>query len=404
MNKRKLTIFSWALYDFANTIFSMNIVSLYFALWVTVTKNAQDIVYSIALASSMAIAAFIEPLLGAISDIRQNKRQFLVGFTTICCVFTVFMGLTKSLYLGLAFFVVANLAYQIAGIFYNALLSHISEKGDVGRISGFGVSLGYVGTLVGLFVVRPIVLKYGYQSAFIPTAFLFLIFSQPCFMFVKEAKVAQQSLQRFNIKDAFLRIKQTLFDSGEFYHLKNFLIASFLFMNAVNTVIIFMSVYIKKVVGFSDSELLTFYLISTTFTIFASFGYGFLTDKFGPYKALEWVLKGWSVGMIFVILTFKKSLFWIIGPIAGSALGATWVSSRALAIHLCPKEKMGEIFGIFGLTGKASSIIGPLIWGATIFVFTPLGLWRYRIAIFVQLLLILLSFHFFKKIKSNMTK
>ncbi|MDD4909138.1 MAG: MFS transporter [Candidatus Omnitrophica bacterium] len=395
---KKITVFSWALYDFANTIFSMNIVSLYFALWVTVTKGAQDITYSIALSLSMLIAAFLEPLLGTISDIRQNKMRLLMGFTAACCVFTVFMGFSGGLYTGLIFFIAANAAYQIASIFYNAMLSHIAEKSDVGRVSGMGVSLGYVGTLVGLFTIKPFVLKSGYQAAFIPTALLFFAFSLPCFIFVKETKLAKGTFELPSVKNAFLRIKRTFTENTELQGVKYFLIAAFLFMNAVNTVIIFMSVYIKKVVGFSDSEIVTFYVISTSFTIISSFLYGFVTDRVGPYKALGWVLKTWCVGMALVMLNFSKTLFWFIGPIAGAALGATWVSSRALAIHLAPKEKMGEIFGMFGLTGKASSIIGPLLWGLAILVFTPLGLWRYRIAILTQLLLVILSMRFFKKI------
>lgn len=393
----KINVLSWALYDFASTIFSMNIVSLYFPLWVTVQNKAPDITYGIAISISMLLSAFLNITLGTISDMRQNKRQLLIIFACLACVFCGLMGAINSLFAGLALFMLANAAYQTASVFYNSLLSDISEKDNVGIISGIGASLGYIGTISGLIIVGPIVLKHGYHAAFTPTAILFFVFSVPCFIFVKEKKIQITGSRETGIKTVLARIKQTFNDDANFYHLKNFLISSFFFMNAVNTLILFMSVYIKKVVGFSDKEIHQFYIISTIFTAISSYFYGFITDKLGAYKSMRLVLFAWLLGLGPIMFSADKTLFWIMGPVAGIALGATWVASRALIIHLCPKEKLGEVFGIFGLTGKVSGMLGPLIWGAVILLEESFGTGIYRVAVLTQVFLILLSLPFFRR-------
>ncbi|MEW5758809.1 MAG: MFS transporter [Candidatus Omnitrophota bacterium] len=397
-----LTIASWGLYDFANTMFSMNIVTLYFALWIVIEKGGQDIYYSLALSTSMIIAAILEPILGAVSDKQKSKMPYLVFFTILCCIFTGMIRISDSLLWGLIFFSVANLAYQVGAIFYNALLFDVSKSFDVGRISGVGVSLGYIGAITGMILVKPFVLSYGYRAAFIPTAIYFFLFALPCFLFVKEREQNKINLSDFlNLsifKSAFLRIKQTFIDTKSFPGLRTFIIASFIFLNAVSTVIIFMAIYTKKVMGFSDSEIHTFFIMSTIFAAAGSIIFGVVTDKLGSLKATKFMLKIWMLSLGLAAVSFNKLCFWFIGPLIGISLGTTWVSTRALAIHLCPKEKVGEIFGLLGLTGKSSAIIGPLVWGVVVWAFGSLGILKYRIAILVQLLFIYLGYKIIKKI------
>ena len=175
--KKKWIIFSWGMYDLANTIFTINIITLYFALWVVVDKGGRDIYYSIAIAVSMIFAAISEPIMGAISDRRQKRMPFLIYFTLLSILFTFLMGFTNSLFWGLTFFAIANFGYQVGIVFYNSLLPEIADKNEIGKVSGFGISLGYVGTIIGLLLVKPFVDAGGRQGAFIPTAIFFLLFS-----------------------------------------------------------------------------------------------------------------------------------------------------------------------------------------------------------------------------------
>lgn len=370
-------------------MFSANIISLYFALWVTIDKKAEDIVYSIALSVSMILAAVLEPILGTISDIYKKRMPFLVLFTVQCCIFTALMGITQNLSTGLLLFCFANLGFQLAAIFYNALLFNISRNENLGKISGLGVGLGYLGALIGVMMVKPFALRYGYSGAFIPTAVLFLVFSLPCFLWVREAQGEKTGHMELDIGRIFLRLKDTFINSKKYPGLLSFLFASFIFLNAINTVIIFMSVYAKKAIGFSDSEVINFFAFSTTVAIIGSFLSGFLTDRLGARRVLNLSLGIWVIGLALASASFSKIAFWCVGPLIGIALASTWTSSRALAIRLCPQEKLGEIFGLFGVVGKSAAIIGPIVWGVSLLVFEPLGIIRYRIAILIQTLFIL---------------
>lgn len=400
--RKGVAIFSWALYDFANTIFTMNVISLYFALWVTIDKSGEDILYSLALSISLICSAIFEPLLGSLSDILRRKIPFLIFFTVVCASFTMLLGFVGSLFMGLVIFIFANFGYQLAGVFYNALLVDLGKQDQIGKISGFGVSLGYVGTITGLLLIRPIVLRYGHQSAFLPTGILYLVFALPCFWCVRENKTSlklNMTLLWTICNEVYKRVRRTLFSmTFEFQVIRRFFLAAFFFLSAVSTIIVFMSVYVKKAIGLSDAELINLYLFSTLFTILGSFLFGFITDRLRPRRALSIVMGLWIICLLTAGISFNKNIFWVLGPFAGVTLGSTWVASRAYAVELAPKQKIGEIFGLFGIVGKCSSIVGPTIWGLLILIFAFLGNIKYRIAILFQIIFILLGYLFLRKI------
>lgn len=354
--------------------------------------------YSLALSGSMLLVAISSPIMGAVSDRIGKRMPFLIFFTLISCAFTALIGLANRLFFGLLFFAIANFCYQIAAIFYNALLPQISGKGQIGRVSGYGTSLGYCGTIAGLLLVRPFVLKMGRQAAFIPTAILFLLFSLPCFLFVKDRLAERKEKFELQIRGAFRRIKETFIHIKEYPGLFNFLIAAFIVLNAVNTIIVFMSVYTKKVMGFTDPEIITFYIVSTIFAILGSFIAGFITDRLGSKRTLSIVLRLWCISVLLAIISMSKAMFWAVGPLVGICLGATWTSARALVVDLSPPQMVGEVFGFYGLAGKSASVIGPLIWGLIVWAFGFLGILKYRLAIFTLLLFLGVGYIFLRKV------
>lgn len=403
MSERKfrdnLAIFSWALYDFANTFFAMNVVSLYFALWVTVDKGGKDIFYSLAIASSMFFMILFLPPLGIISDRIGKRMPFLIYSTLLCIIFTGILGTISPLIIGLLIFSMANFFYQLASVFYNSLLTQISPPDEIGRVSGYGVSLSYLGTISALVLVRPFVLRSGNQAAFIPTALYFLLFSLPCFLFVRERP--HQITSKIGPLKPIRGLKDTVGDLKRIPHLFNFLLASFLSLNAINTVLIFMGVYAKKVIGFLDVELNNFFILSSVFAIFGSVLSGFISDRIGPKRTMSLVLFFWALTLSIAILSFEKGVFWIVGPMGGISLGATWTVSRALAIRIIPKSRLAEFFGVYGITGKISSLLGPIIWGAIILFLEPIGLLRYRFAIGCLLAFIILGYLFLERIPDS---
>jgi len=395
--KSKLSTTSWAFYDFANTIFSMNIVTMYFAQWIIVDNKKEDIYYSTSYALSMFLVAITMPVLGAISDVKGKRKPFLLTLTIGCIFSTILIGVTSNnvvdmntkVFLALTFFVVANFCFEGGLVFYNALLPEVSTKDNIGKVSGLGVSLGYVGAIVGLLLVKPFVegnlfgMKIpftsdgGREKAFIPTALFFLLFSLPIFLWVKEKvrenfdklKIPPEAGEKVKIKLAFLRLWEGISNTQKYPGVLRFLIANFFLADAIATVSIFMAVYAQLVMGFPDSAKIWFFIVSTTSAVIGSFLCGYVTDFIGPKKTLFFVIIGWILSLSVVMFIADKTIFWIMGSLVGIFLGSTWTASRPLLTSLAPKEVLGQFFGLYSLSGKAAAILGPIIWGFVILYF-----------------------------------
>jgi len=135
----------------------------------------------------------------------------------------------------------------------------------------------------------------------------------------------------------------------------------------------------------SDADIRFFLIISTAFAIVGSFVFGYVVDKIGAKKTWTIVMGMWCVAFLFAATILHRNVFWIVGPLSGISIGSTWVATRALVAKIAPVEKRGEIFGLFGVTAKSASIIGPLAWGLITWLGEPLGVLRYQIAVFVLL-------------------
>jgi UMF1 family MFS transporter len=396
-------ILSWSFYDFANTIFSMNIISLYFPLWVTVDKGGEDILYSGALSLSMVMVALSMPLLGGLSDRMGRRMPLLIGLTLLSVFFTALIGACNHLILGLIFFVLANYGYHAALVPYDALLPQVSRGFSVGKVAGIGVALGYVGAIAGIVMVKPFVDEAGRASSFIPTAFLFLIFSLPCFFLVKEVKKKTSTILWRTMREEFTHIKETLSHTKKYPGLLPFLIANFLYCDAVNTVIAFMAVYAHQVAGFDDAMIRNLLIVSTFFAAIGSLIFGWCTDRWGAKRTLTVVLYLWIVTLVAAIASFSSLTFWLVGFLVGCALGGTWVSARALVLDLSPPEKIGEIYGLYNMGGKFGFILGPLVWGFIVLVFEDLNTMKYRIAVGSLLLFLFGSLYLLKKVPDKIT-
>lgn len=384
--KRILLIFSWGLYDLANQFFALNIVSLYYVRWITIELKTPEIFYGITYGLSNLLVGLTAPMLGTISDKRKRHRIFLILFTLISVIFTSSLGLPKSIFLSLTFFAIANFGYLMAGVFYNTLIVNIAPKSKIGLVSGIGRMLGYTGAILALYIIKPIVLRSGYKATFIPTALLFLIFSLPCMIFVKD----KQSISR----DGNFQLNKSP-------DLLNFLKASFFTLCAVNTVILFMSVYVTRVFGFNETQTINLFAFSTLFAILGSITSGYVSDYIGCKRCLNGVFILWGASFLLGALAKNAILYWVVGGVIGIALGATWVVSRALVVKLAPEERAGEVFGIFNLVGYASTLIGAMSWGLIILFSSSLGELGYRIALFTQIIFILVGIIFIRRIKMN---
>lgn len=401
----KLATFSWCLYDFANTIFSMNVISLYFALWVTVDRGGQDILYSAALALSMLAVALSVPVFGTLSDATGKRRAPLVGLTLLCVVATGLIGGGDHLWLGIVLFMVANYGYQSALVFYNGMLPFIARGNHVGLISGYGVALGYLGSIVGMMLVKPFVESGDRTAAFLPTAGLLLFFSLPCFLFVKDDET--RTAPSIQIKEAFRRLKETFLRAKQYHSLLRFILIHFLVLDAVNTIVAFIAVYANKVIGFSDGQIIKFLISSTVGAMVGSLVIGVLVKRKGVVWSYWLVLWLWVVSLALTVISQSATLFSLVGPIAGIGMGGVWVVSRAFIVELSPPEKVGEFFGLYGFAGKAASIFGPMLWGTVVWIFDATApttaTLKYRAAVTALLIIVAVAVFLFRNLTRQMS-
>lgn len=401
---RRRAVFSWCLYDFANTIFSMNVVSLYFPLWLTADLGAGDLWVSVANSGSMAFVALSMPLLGVHADYGRRRRAFLISLTALACAATALIGFGGGLSVAGAVvaFMVANYAYQGGLVFYNALLPSVAAPGEVGRVSGYGVALGYLGAIGGMVLVLPFstgkllgwsvpwVSAGGRAATFLPTALLFALFSLPCLLWVPEPSPSKpEGPGRISTAEAFRKVLDGLTDARRYPGVRAFLVAKFLYEEAIATVIIFMAVYANRVWGFSESELTPFFIISTISAVAGSVVLGRVTDRVGPKKTLQGVLAGWIICLVLVVLSKGRLMAWAVGSAVGVCLGGVWTAARPLMVELVPKEELAEFFGLYAMSGKAAAIVGPLLWGGVLWASSE---WpdhlRYRAAVGVLALML----------------
>ena len=399
---KKLAIVSWSLYDFANTIFSMNVISLYFALWVTVDHGGQDILYSFALSLSMLAVAVSVPVLGAISDITGKRQRPLASLTLVCVICTALIGGTPNLWVGLVLFVIANYCYQSALVFYNGMLPSVSQGTHVGLVSGYGVSLGYMGSIAGLLMVKPFVEESGRSAAFLPTAALVLFFSLPCFFFVRDPE--KKSSPPVQITKVFATLKETFSRIKHYKSLFQFIIIHFLVLDAVNTIIAFMAVYATKVIGFDGNEITQFLISSTVGAMIGAIIIGFLVKHKGSIWAYWLVLWLWIAALSLAAVSQSTTLFWCVGPLAGMGMGGVWVVSRAILVELSPPEKLGEFFGFYSLAGKTASIFGPLLWGSVVWVLDDTQTLKYRAAVTLLLCIVIAAAFLFRNFSLNISQ
>ena len=224
-----------------------------------------------------------------------------------------------------------------------------------------------------------------------PSGAIFLLFALPCFLLVKEPPAeAPWSARLF--REGYTQLFRTLRRARSHANLLRFIAARFLYVDAVNTLLVFMGIYVSEVIGFSDNKVVILLVTSSTFAVVGSLLYGWLVDRIGPKRTLTIVLLQWMVVFIAVAATFYAPAFWVIGALAGVALGGTWTADRAFLTRLAPPEQMGEFFGLYQLAGRFAAVIGPLIWGFTVDGLEELGNLSFRIAVLVLLVNVVLGF------------
>ena len=374
--KEKGRIISWSFFDFANTAFSVIIVTVIYSKYFTNNvAGGTKWLWGLAVSISMILAAMLSPPMGAIADVSRNRKRFLLLFTLISVICTALMFFVQKgdILLGMVLFIFANVGFEAGLVFYDAFLPNLTSKKNFGRVSGYGFAMGYVGALVVLLIVMILLpdqsdpTYYFYiRFSFVIAALFFLLFSIPLFVFVSEPKIdnpLKKGIIKSGIEKSFETLK-ALFIRNEYPSVKKFLLAFFLYNDAIITIIAFASIFATNILKMSDAEIIYFFVIVQSTAVAGSFIFGIVSDHIGPKKTITITIIIWLVVIIGAYFVSTVSEFYVIGLLAGLSIGSSQSCSRSLMALLTPKDREAEFFGFYdGLFGKSSAVVGPLFYG-----------------------------------------
>lgn len=364
----------WILYDFANTIFSFVVVTRYFNDWIIEERGHPDIYVGLMVGVVSLALVVALPLIGALADRSGRHKPILIVFTLVCIAATGLLGLvgTAPLIALLAIGAVATFAFNTSDSQYHPLLSTVASERNRSRVSGMGVAVGYLGTLTVLALIGGIATDGHAQRAFLPAAGLFLLFALPLFLLVRERPkpVPADALAPLS---AFAQLAATVRRARREPH-GRLLLARFFYIDAIATVLQFMTVYARRTGDFDGRDIDLLIAVATVAALGGAIGAGLLAERIGPRRVILGTITIMVVALVVGAGTGSSALLWVVAPIVGIALGSLSAVDRVFLLRLVPPERRGEDFALYALVGKLSTGFGPLVlWGLTILVLTELA-------------------------------
>jgi UMF1 family MFS transporter len=372
-------VWAWAMYDFANSGYTTVVITAIFnAYFVSVVADNQPwatFAWTAALAVSYAAIMITAPVIGAYADAYAAKKKLLVLTTIGCVVFTALLALSgpSSLWLTILLIAVSNFFYGSGENLVAAFLPELARGRSLGKVSGWGWSLGYVGGLVSLGASLAYVTwaqQQGQHAAdFVPvtmliTAALFAISSLPTFLFLKERAVPQSHLQGLNLaQESFGRLMQTLRHAGDYRDLRRFLICTVFYQAGIQAVITLAAIYAQQAMHFTTQQTIMLIFVVNITAAIGAFLFGHVQDRIGHIPTIALTLVGWIVMVGLAWGAQGPMMFWAAANLAGICMGSSQSAGRALVGLLSPATRRAEFYGLWGLAVKLSSILGPLTYG-----------------------------------------
>jgi UMF1 family MFS transporter len=368
-------IVAWAMFDFANSSYTTVIVtvaySVYFTRLVAAGPDA-DLWWGRGVLLANLIVLLLSPLVGAVADESGRKKHFLFASWAVCVVGTASLAAVGpgDIALGLALFVLSNVAFSFGENFAASFLPEISTPATVGRISGFGWGLGYFGGLASLLLVKSSIdggfveaNLPGLRAAWVTTALFFLVAGLPTFLILRERAPRRSEPFSWYVRNGFGRVATTLHSIRRFRELARFLTVFFVYSMGLTSIIAFVGVYAERTVGFSAGELIGLFLVVQVSSAGGAFLFGAIQDRLGARRTIQVTLLLWIGVCLATWATADKRAFWGIALAAGLGIGSLQSASRALVGLFSPVDKAGEFFGLWGLAGKGAYACGPFAFG-----------------------------------------
>ncbi|TAK11254.1 MAG: MFS transporter [Anaerolineae bacterium] len=370
---------AWAMYDWANSAFATVVLTALLPVYYQSVAGAglrpglATAYWGYTNSAALLVAALLGPLLGALADLRGTKKRYLAGFAALGISGTgllVFAGQGQWLLASL-FFILGNVGFATANVFYDALLPHIATRDELDRVSARGFALGYLGgglllaaCAAALYFAAPERVPAVMRLCFLAVAAWWAVFAIPLLRHVPEAPATATAAERARppLRVAFNRMGGTFNEVRKYRQVLLFLVALWLYTDAIGT-ITKMAVIVGAEIGIGQTALVGTILAIQFVAAPFSLGFGRLAEKVGPKRAILLglvVYAGVTVGALFM----RTSLhFFLLGMAIATAQGGTQAMTRSLGARLVPKQKTGEFFGFVSVLLKFAGILGPALFG-----------------------------------------
>ncbi|MHB8211702.1 MAG: MFS transporter [Acidithiobacillus sp.] len=374
---RRREVWAWAMYDFANSGYTTVVITAVFSAYFVsvVAGNAPwaTFAWTLALSASYALVIFTAPLVGAYADAHACKKK-LLWLTTLGCVgFTALLVFAAPGALGLAIIalVLSNFFFGTGENLIAAFLPELARPRALGRVSGWGWALGYVGGLLSLGTSLAYINWAQAQGQgtvdFVPvsmliTAALFLLVSLPTLLLLRERAVPQTER---TVRSAWAQVRRTLSHLERLPDLKRFLICTVLYQAGIQAVITLAAIYASQAFHFNTRQTILLVLVVNITAAIGAFFFGHVQDRIGHVRAIAFTLIGWIGVVVLAWAAPDERMFWVAANLAGLCMGASQSAGRAMVGLLAPPAQRAEFFGLWGLAVKLASIIGPLTYGVS---------------------------------------
>jgi UMF1 family MFS transporter len=376
---RRREVAAWAMFDFANSGYTTVVITaVYNAFFVGVVAGGAPwatFAWTAALAVANAVVLLTAPGIGAYADLRACKKRLLVWTTLGCVLATAALAWTGpgTLALAVALVIVSNACFGTGENLVAAFLPEIGRPEALGKISGWGWSLGYVGGLLALGLClawialagqRGVPASEAVPGTLVITAALFAVASLPTFLLLRERATPQTpEASGGGARAAVSRFVDTLTHARRYRDLARFLVCVVFYQAGVSTVIAIAAIYAAVAFGFTTAETIQLVLVVNITAALGAFAFGQVQDRLGHVRTIAATLLVWIATALLAYFATTRPLFWVVANMAGLALGASQSAGRALVGYLSPEDRRAEFFGLWGLAVKLSQIIGPLTYG-----------------------------------------
>ena len=376
-------VWAWSMYDFANSGYTTVVITAVFsAFFVSVVAGGAawaTFAWTAALSASYALIMITAPLVGAWADAHAAKKTLLAITTAGCVTCTALLWFVGpgSLALAIALIVFSNYFFGSGENLIAAFLPELADSEAMGRVSGWGWSVGYLGGLLSLGISLAYITwaqaRGASASEFVPatmliTAALFALASLPTFLLLRERAQAQPVRPGAG-REAWARVLLTLRHAQRYRDLRRFLLCVVFYQAGIQAVIALAAIYAQEAMKFTTQQTIVLILVVNVTAAAGAFAFGYVQDAIGHVRAVSLTLLGW-IAMVLIAGTAQGvDAFWLAANLAGLCMGAAQAAGRAMVGVLAPAARLGEFFGLWGLAVKLASILGPLSYGIMTWIF-----------------------------------